>query len=273
MSERNQTTHRLQIRDYATGWFWGWAAISAILVAIMLGNEIDATIKAHMSSAIMALMMVMPVRDWTYRLLEWAIDYTSSRSTKYRRRLQKLFTNLSLNDPTGPRKRSRPIYSALMVTISYISVFLALTWISLPYVAHSCVYSFIRKWQYIFTGRISSVHLIINMIVFALFIRLIYWSVGQILNGELCNDDGHLEFSKAWWRLLIMILGFYAKLVISAILLDYTQTMIWEKCCFWTIAVGTPIIIIELRMWIRDHLSSNTNTDNTDDDTDDEDPD
>ena len=232
-------------------WFWVWAVISAILVGIMLivGNDNQRAVYG-MAATIMALFMVMPVRNWLYRFVVWAINYVSSINTNFKDRINPVATYNLLIDPTK-REENVGFYRSLKIVIGIIMVILALLWLVFQRTSFNIVYAFLHTWEFIFRGRISFLALLVYILLSLGFYYLVYWFIGQVLNGKLHNDTGKLDWSKALWRILLAVVGFYVKIIIGGALLRYTAEMILATVGFWTIVVAFLIAIFELWCYIR----------------------
>ena len=260
------------------GWFWAWALLAAILVAGMLivGNDNQRAVNA-MASAIMALMMVMPVRNWTARLIVWAIEYAASRSQSFRNRINKLATMNRLVDPSK-REENVGFYRTLRWAISIIAIIIALLWLVFQRMSFQAVYGFLHTWEFIFTGKISFLALLIFILVSIVFGFLVYRVVRLVTHEGAFDTDGHILWRKAGVWLVVCIVALYGKILLDGILLKKTLSMIGATAIFWTaIILLIALIIFIVNHWPDDSGdtssssdSSSASSDDSDDGPDDE---
>ena len=224
--------------------FWVWFVSTIILVGAML--IAGQPYAKGMAAVIMASFMVLPVRDWMYRFLVWAIDYVSSINTNFKDRINPHATYNRLVDPSK-REENVGFYRSLKVAINIVCVILALLWLVFQGTSFNVVYAWLHTIEFIFRGKIGFLALLIYILITLAFIYLVYWFVGQVLNGNLYDSSGRLDWSSCWWKIAIAVGGFYAKILLSGLLLKFTAGMIGSSLIFWTVVVGFPIVVFEVR--------------------------
>lgn len=239
------------------GWFWSWLGLTVLLVvAMMIVGKQPHT--SNMAAVIMATFMLLPVRDWMYRGIVWAIDYVASIKTGFRKRIYPHTTYTTMGNQKD-HVVNPGFYRTLKVIVGVICLVLALLWLVFKGTSFNVVYAWLHTIEFLFRGRISWLALLIYVLLTIAFLYMVYWAVGQILNGELYNGTtGRIDWKKAWWKILIMVLGFYAKIIISGMLLSFTAMMIVASVRFWTIVVGFPILIFEIWIFIQRHRTPPT---------------
>ena len=244
-------------------WFWIWIAIAAALLITMIvvGNQDgdNTRLMYGLASVIMASFMVMPIRDWLYRLFVWAIDYVSSINTKFKDRVNQHATYNRLVNPLI-REENVGFYRTLKYVINFITLIMALLWLVFNRTSFHVVYAFLHTWEFIFRGKISYLAILANLLLTLGFIWLVWWFVGQFLTGKLHDDDGRINWPSAWWKILIMVIGFFAKIIISAILKKYTSDMLIAKLVFWCTTVGIPLIVGIISGIVRRYRASRSAT-------------
>lgn len=244
-------------------WFWAWVGIAAImmLVMIVVGNEAgnNTAIIYGCSGVIMATLMIMPLRDWLYRLIVWALDYVSSINTRFKDRINQHATYNRLVNPLV-REENVGFYRAVKVVINVITMILALLWLVFARTSYNVVYSFVRTWELIFRGQISYLAILVNLILSFAFAYLVFWFAGQILNGKIYNKDGTIKWTESWWKIVLAVVGLYAKIIISALLKQYTVEMLIAKLVFWTVVIGFPVLVYEIWSYIQRNRSEISNS-------------
>jgi len=234
-------------------WFWSWVAIATVLLAVMLllGNENNekTAIIQLLAGMILALFMVMPIRDWTYRLAAWAFDYVSSIDTTFKDRVNQHATYNRLINPLV-REENVGFYRLLKFAVNLITLILALTWLVLSKTSFRIVYAFVHTWEFIFRGEVTYVALLLYAMIKAAFFYTVFWFFGHILGKEKArvfyNTDGSINWGKSWWKIVLIIVVFYVHVICGGLLMKYTSDMLWHKVLFWTISAGLPILIIEI---------------------------
>lgn len=231
------------------GWFWAWVGIAVALLAAMLiiGNENhdNTTVLQLLSGMILALFMVMPVRNWAYRLVVWALDYVSSINTRFKDRINQHATYNRMINPLV-REENVGFYRAVKIVINLITTILALNWLVFTRTSFNIVYAFIHTWEFIFAGKISYLAMLLFVLLKAVLGYLIFWFVGHVLKGTLYKPDGSIDWPKSWWKILIMVVGFFVEVIGAGLLMKYTPDMLLHKVFFWTASVSFPIIIAEV---------------------------
>ena len=222
------------------GWFFTWLGITVILVILML---IVPNWKLPLSATVMALMMTMPVRDWMYRLIVWAIDYVSSINTNFKDKINQYATYNRLISP-NTREENVGFYRAIKAIVVFITFILAILWMVFQQTAFYVLYSWLHTLEFLIRGRISWLSLLVYILLTIAFIFFVRWAIGQVANEEMLDNNDNLDWSKAWWRILVMVSGFYIKIILSSLLLKYTFPMFLHSIIFWTTVVGFPIIVL-----------------------------
>lgn len=235
-----------------SGWFWIWAIVSIILVGAMLIVGHNKAAANGMAAAIMALLMVLPVRDWMYRFIVWAIDYVSSINTNFKDRINPHATYNRLVDPTK-REENVGFYRSLKVVIGVITVILALLWLVFQGTSFNVVYAFLHTVEFILRGKIGWLALLVYILITIGYIYAVYRFVGLVLNGELYDSTGSIDWQHSWWMIALMVAIFYFKIIFSGVLLKFTAAMIFSEVIFWTVVVGFPILIFEIWNFIQRH--------------------
>lgn len=226
-------------------WFWSWIGISTVLVILMMTLGAGNASALHaMASTIMALFMLLPIRDWMYRLLCWAIDYVSSINTNFKDRINPHATYNRLIDSTK-REENVGFYRTLKIVLGIITLILALLWMVFQKTSFEVVFSFLHTIEFLFRGKISWLALLTYLLLTLGFYYGVYWFIGQVLEGSLYVSDGRFDW-KSWWKVGLAIIGFYLKIILSGLLLCYTSSMIWASIRFWTIVVGFPLLLFEI---------------------------
>lgn len=234
--------------------FWVWFVATILLVGAMLIT--GQPLAKSFAATIMALFMLLPVRDWIYRFLVWAIDYVSSINTNFKDRINPHATYNRLVDPSK-REENVGFYRSLKVAIGIICLILALLWLVFQGTSFNVVYAWLHTIEFIFRGKIGFLALLFYVLITLGYIYMVYWFVGQVLNGNLYDDSGRLDWRSCWWKIAIAVVGFYAKIIISGLLLKFTAGMIWSNLVFWTIVVGLPIAVFEVRNLIHRLINRN----------------
>ena len=231
-----------------SGWFWAWLILAIVMVVGMLivGTNNNVAVKG-MAATIMATLMLLPVRDWMYRFIVWAIDYVSSINTNFKDRINPYATYNRLVEPTK-REENVGFYRTLKFVIGVICVILALLWLVFQGTSLNVVYTFLHTWEFIFRGKVGFLAILVYILLTLGFCYLVYWFIGQVLNGELYVNDGsgRIDWGHSWWKILLMIGGLYAKIIIGGLLMRYTGAMLWSAVSFWTVVIGFPILIFEV---------------------------
>lgn len=222
--------------------FWSWLVITIFCIVFMFLAPAWAE---PLSGTIMALFMVLPVRDWSYHVLVWAIDYVSSINTPFKDKVNPHLTYNRLVEPTK-RYQNNGVYRSIKFAILIATIILALLWMVFQGAAFNVVYSWLHTLEFLFTGKLSWLSLLFYVLVTVAFWCLVFWSVGQVLNATYRDrSTGDFLWNEAW-RIVVMVLGFYAKIILSAILLRFTLGMFLASMGFWTIVVGLPITVFTL---------------------------
>lgn len=230
------------------GWFWAWMLITVVMVVGML---IAGQPYANgMAAVIMSTFMVLPVRNWLYRFIVWALDYVSSINTNFKDRINPHATYNRLVDPSK-REENVGFYRTLKVVIGVICTILALLWLVFQKTSFNVVYAWLHTIEFIFRGRISWLALLFYVLLTLAYIYLVYWFIGQVLTGALYDGSGRIDWASSWWKIVIAVVGFYAKIIISGLLLSFTGGMIWSSVVFWTVVVGFPLLVFEIYSFIR----------------------
>lgn len=233
-------------------WFWGWFFISVCLVIVMLilGRENHPKIVNGFSGAIMALFMVMPVSNWLYRFIGWAIDFVSSINTEFKDKINPYATYVTLTDPTH-RKENIGFNSLIHFFCGLTTLFLALLWMIFQSMATEVVFSILHTVEFIFTLRISWVAIFFELLITVGYCFAVFNFIKYILSGEFRNEDGSFNWAESWWKILLAIAVFYLKIIVSAMLLKYTSEMTIASLTFWTTTIGFPILFFEVMGYIR----------------------
>ena len=208
-------------------WFFTWLGIAVTLIVIMLSVP---TYKLPLSATVMSLLMVMPVRDWMYRLIVWAIDYVSSIDTNFKDKINQYAT---YNRLISPNEREENI-------------------------GFYVLYSWLHSIEFVIRGRISWLSLLFYILLTIGFIFLVRWAIGQVANEEMLDTNDNFDWSKAWWRILVMASGFYLKIILTSILLKFTFPMFLHSIIFWTTVVGFPIIVLIVIEYFHNNFRSGT---------------
>jgi len=231
------------------GWFWSWVGISLALLAAMLiiGNEnhTNTNTLQLLAGMILALFMLMPIRNWAYRFVVWALDYVSSINTRFKDRVNQHATYNRMINPLV-REENVGFYRAVKIGINMITTILALNWLVFNRTSFNIVYAFVHTWEFIFAGKISYLAMLIFVLLKAAFVYLIFWFAGNVLKGTLYKADGSIDWSKSWWKILIMVVTFFVEVIGAGLLMRYTPEMLGHKVFFWTASVSFPILIAEI---------------------------
>lgn len=223
-------------------WFFAWLGIATVLVIIMLiigGSNMKAV--KMLAGFTMAALMVLPVRDWAYRLIVWAIDFVSSNNTDFKDWINPKATQNTLLDPTK-REENVAFYRSLKVGVGIVTTCLALLFLIFRGVSFNIIYGFLHTWEFIFRGKIGFVSLLFYILLTAGWTVAVLWLGYQILKGNFLDDNGNIKWSEHGWKIIAMSIGLYAKILISGLLLKYTADMILASMLAWTAIVGVPLL-------------------------------
>ena len=255
--------------------FWIWLLTSVVLVVAFCFYP---PLVRPFCGVIMALLFLLPIREWAYELLTWEIDWLTSKNTDVKDALNPTFT---LNTLTDPKKRFQNdgAYRGLRFIILVACTIIALAWMMFQNAAANVVYAVLHTLEYIVRGRIGWGALFIWTLVEVAGVYHIYWSAGQLLKGKLyerdIDEEGKVTFSfditKSWWRIAIMLGGFYLRIIVSGLLLKFTFGMIWSAMCLWTVVVILVLVFCHFGSlrWLK--MQSAKKKKKTTEDTDDKD--
>ena len=221
--------------------FWIWFILSFICVILMI---LAPNYKNEISSVILATMMILPVRDWTYQLTIWIIAWAGSGTFPTLKTIfRQIFTMTDLASPTI-RMNNTGVYRLLRFIIFIVNTITAILWMANPNSAFKVVYSWLHTIEYLFTMRIGWYSLLFYILLTIAFWGLMFWALMQIINERMLDRNGHFSFGRAWWRITIIVAGFYIKIILSGILLKFTKKMIFDSIAFWTSTIGLNIFAV-----------------------------
>lgn len=241
---------KFNLKDIFTKWFWWWLGITIVLLIIIAIVQTQPFV-SYLSATIMALFMLMPIRDWMYKIMDWAIDFLSSNNTAIKDYFNPKATMNPIDATNGERVRNTVFYDALFTLSLYITTILALLWLVFPNAAFNVVYAWLHTLEFFFTGRIAWWRILVYMLLLPTFFYGAYIAIGEFLEGKVYYDNGKIDFEHNWWKFVLMFVGFYGFIIIGDALLAYTGSMIWSSCCFWSIVVGSAIIGLKIWMFLR----------------------
>ena len=253
--------------------FWIWLGISLACVVVFCFYT---PLVRPFCGVIMALFFLLPVREWVYWFISWEIDWMTSKNTDVKDDLNPIFSFNTLTDPKT-RFQNDGAYRGLRFIVFIACAVIALAWMMFQNAAANVVYAVLHTLEYIVRGRISWGALFFWSLVEIAGAYHIYWSAGQILKGKLyyrdIDEDGKVVFSfditESWWRIAIMLGGFYLRIIVSGLLLKFTFGMIWSAMCLWTVIVILVLVFCHFGSlrWLKMQNAKKKTTSTTTDDT------
>lgn len=242
--------NNIKIRKIFSKWFWGWFGISVVLVIAMFIVGDNQKALNGLSAAIMALFMVMPVASWLNRFIMWAINFVSSIDTKFKDRINPYATYNTLTDP-GHRQENIGFNRLVQFFCGITALILALLWLVFQHMSFEVVYSFLHTVEFIITRKISWLALLVEVLITVAYCYAVFNFIRLILNGDFHNEDGSINWTDSWYKILLAVIVFYIKIVVSALLLKYTAEMVGASLVFWTTTIGIPLLIFEIVGYVR----------------------
>ncbi len=234
-----------KMSEVLNGWFWSWLAIAAALVVgmILLPSQ-----KEVLASVILFLFCLMPFRNALYRLIVWLIDYRCSNDDKLKKRLN---AHATINTFANPKERvmNTGFYREIWCAILVSSLILGLLWMVFRNTSFQVVYAWVRSIEFLVTLKYSALAMLILVIVKCVYYYGVVWAWGVILNDQMFDKEtGKFSWKDASWRLLIMVVGYYANILLSALLLKYSLSMtlasLGYKTCLLLFGVPTLYLLI-----------------------------
>lgn len=219
---------------------WFALAIVLVLVSLIIGTH-DLAVKLY--TFIMSSFFLFPFPVLIYRFLNWAINFLTSINTNLKDRINPFATMNDLIE-SDKRKKNVGFYIVLFIIEFIVNLSIALLWLIFTEVSYNAVYAVIHTAEYLITGQISFVALLFYLLITIGYFAFVWWFLGQILNGRLYTNTGNFDISQLW-KIILMIIFFYSKIIISGLLLKYTIQMIISALIFWTVVIGVPILFLK----------------------------
>ena len=225
-------------------WFWAWASLAATMVITMF---LFPAWKETCSSIIMSSMFMMPIRNWCQRLIRWWIDYYSSINSEFKSRINPFATYNKLLDDDDTRSENIAFYRGINLILLIVSSILALIFLIFKKCSFQCVFSVLHTFEFIVRGKISPVALLFYILITITFFILLWFFFKEVVvNGIIFDVDGKIIWKKALIIFSVALVGFYGKIIVSALLLNYMFNMIVSSVIFWTIILIVSIITLVL---------------------------
>ena len=199
-------------KKHLNGWLFTWLSITVVCVLLML---LVPAWKLSLSATVMALLMLMPIRDWLCRFID--------------NDLKKMMSKHDIDE-------SAISFKALKMIAVVATIILALLWMVFQKTAFNVLYSWLHSLEFIVRGRISWLSLLIYVLLTIAFVFFVRWAIGLIATRKRIT----------WWRILIMVGGFYLKVILSALLLKFTFTMTMHSIFFWTAVIVIPTVVLSI---------------------------
>ena len=234
-------------------WFWVWAIPAAILVSIMLilGNTPDTRRTLYgMAAAIMAGFTLLPARNAFYVILLWGLNMVATRDPGF----EKDLNSWALIMWRGKKeKEHNPGFDfSLFVMTSLTFLAIAFLWVADQKTSFEAVYAAIHTIAYIISFK-HPVACFVDLIILALFVYAVIWFLGEVLrNRNFYKDEvGRIDWQHSWWKVVLIIVAFFIRLLTHGALIGYTAHMIGVSVRFWCIIIFVPLAIFEIRKLIR----------------------
>ena len=227
------TAKKIKLIDIFQKTFWVWLGITLTLILIMF---LIPSQKHLISGIIMASFFLVPVRDWVYRIITWAIDYVTSINTEKKDVINPKATYNRLINLKN-RELNPGFYRTLRAVILLVTLLLALLSLIFSPVSYFIVYSWIHTIEFIIIGKISPIRILLYILLTLGYFYFMIRALGMFLDGKFYLEDG--TFNKAKTKKALLIIGvFYAKIIISGWLLRFTFKMVFMYIIFWSVIMA-----------------------------------
>lgn len=241
-------------KNIFTKTFWGWFIGAVILSGLML--VFQAPYAKPMAAAIMAGFMVLPVRDWMYRLLVWAIDFVSSINTDFKDKINPYATYNRLVDP-AKREENVGFYRTLKGVINLTCVILALICLWWQGASFNVVYGYLHTLEMLVTLQLHPFWLLVAIGLTIGFYYGAYRFTLSLLKEQFTNSStGRIDVNRSWPYFLGMFLLFVAKIFGAGLCIKLPFSVMWTHFTMWILVIGIPTGIIWMRHFIQDHRST-----------------
>ena len=235
-------------KNIFTKTFWVWFVGAVILSGMMV--IFQAPNAKWMAATIMAGFMVLPVRDWMYRLLVWAIDFVSSINTDFKDRINPYATYNRLVDP-AKREENVGFYRTLKGCVYWACVILALICLWWQGASFNLVYGYLHTIEMLVTLQLHPLALLIAIGLIIGFYYGAYRFTLRLLREDFINPTtSRLDVIGNWPHFAGMLLLFIAKIFGAGLCIKLPWNVMWTHLILWILAIGIPVAIIWIRHFI-----------------------